>query len=62
MVTILRVVLSGCKLSCVVLEDEHRLKLFENIVIERICAHTRERVTGGWRKFLNEELHDLYSS
>jgi hypothetical protein len=38
------------------------MKLFENIVIDRIRAHTRKRVTGSWRKLYNEELHDLNSS
>jgi hypothetical protein len=31
-------------------------------VLRRIFGPKRDRVTGGWRKLYNEELHDLYSS
>jgi hypothetical protein len=36
--------------------------VFENRVLRRIFELKRERVTGGWRKFHNEELQDLHSS
>jgi hypothetical protein len=32
------------------------------ILLRRIFGPQRDRVTGGWRKLHNEELHDLYSS
>jgi hypothetical protein len=32
------------------------------ILWRRIHGCNREEVTGRWRKFRNEELHDLYSS
>jgi hypothetical protein len=30
--------------------------------LRRIFGPKRDEVTGGWRKLLNEELHNLYSS
>jgi hypothetical protein len=44
------------------LRKEHRLMVFENRVLKRICGPKRDEVTGGWRKLHNEELHNLYSS
>jgi hypothetical protein len=32
------------------------------MVLRRIFGPKRDEVTGEWRKLLNEELHDLYSS
>jgi hypothetical protein len=42
--------------------EEHRLRVFENRVLKRIFGPKRIKVTGGWRKLHNEELHNLYSS
>jgi hypothetical protein len=36
--------------------------VFENRVLRRIFGPKRDEVTGEWRKLLNEELRDLYSS
>jgi hypothetical protein len=36
--------------------------VFENRVLSRIFGPKRDEVTGEWRKLLNEELHNLYSS
>jgi hypothetical protein len=36
--------------------------VFENRVLRRIFGLKRDEVTGGWRKLLNEELHNLYCS
>jgi hypothetical protein len=36
--------------------------VFENRVLRRIFGTKREKVTGGWRKLHNEELHNLYYS
>jgi hypothetical protein len=39
------------------LQEEHRLRAFENRVLWKIFGPKRDEVTGGWRK-----LHGLYSS
>jgi hypothetical protein len=44
------------------LREEHSLRVFENMVLRRIFGPKRDEVKGGWRKLLNEELRDLYSS
>jgi hypothetical protein len=36
--------------------------VFENGVRRRIFRPKRDEVTGGWGKFHNKELHNLYSS
>jgi hypothetical protein len=36
--------------------------VFENRVLRRIFGPRRDKVTGEWRKLLNEELNGLYSS
>jgi hypothetical protein len=41
---------------------EHRLRVFENMVLRRIFGPKRDEVTGDWRRLHNEELNDLYSS
>jgi len=43
------------------LREERRLRVFENRVL-RIFGPKRDEVTGEWRKLLNKELNDLYSS
>jgi hypothetical protein len=42
--------------------DEYKLKAFENRVLKSIFGPKRDEAIGGWRKLLNEELHNLYSS
>jgi hypothetical protein len=59
---ILPVILYGCETWSLTLRVEHRLRVFENKVLNRIFGPKRDEVTGGWRKLHNEELHDLYSS
>ena len=44
------------------LNEEHRLRVFENRVLRRIFGPRKEEVTGEWRKLRNEELNDLYCS
>jgi hypothetical protein len=44
------------------LKKEHRLRMFENRVLERIFVSKRDEVTGEWEKLHNEELNDLYCS
>jgi len=36
--------------------------MFGNRVLRRIFGSKEDDVTGEWRKLLNEELNDLYSS
>jgi hypothetical protein len=43
------------------LREEHGLRVFENRVLRRIFGPKREE-DGSWRKFRNNELHNLYSS
>jgi hypothetical protein len=38
------------------------MRVFEKRVHRRIFGLMREEVTGGWRNFHIEELHNLYSS
>ena len=58
---ILPVVLYGCETWLLTLREEHRLRVFENRVLRRVCGSKRDEVTGEWRKLHNEELRDLYS-
>jgi hypothetical protein len=59
---ILTVVVFGCETWSLTLREEHRLEVFENRVLRRLCGPKRDEVTGEWRKLHNEELRDLYSS
>jgi hypothetical protein len=59
---ILPVVLYGCETWSLTLREEHRLRVFENRVLNRIFGTKRDEVTGEWRKLHSEELHILYSS
>jgi hypothetical protein len=43
------------------LEEEHRLRVFENRVLRKIFGPKREE-DGSWIKLHNDELHSLYSS
>jgi hypothetical protein len=35
------------------LREEHRLRVFENMVLRRIFGPERDEVTGDWRKMHN---------
>jgi hypothetical protein len=59
---ILPVVLYGCETWSLKLSEKHRLRMFENRVLRRICGPKRDEVTGEWRKVHSEELHNLCSS
>ena len=45
-----------------ILREERRLRVSENILLRRIFGPKRDEVTGEWRKLHNENLNDLYSS
>jgi hypothetical protein len=53
--------LCGCGTSPLTLEEEHKLRVFENKVLRRIFGPKKDEVTGEWRKLHNGELHNLYS-
>jgi hypothetical protein len=50
----------GFETLSLTLKEEHRLRVFENRLL-RIFGPNRDEVIG-WRKLLNEELHNLYFS
>jgi hypothetical protein len=52
----------GCETWSLTLREEHRMRVFENMVLRRIFGPKRDEVTGEWRKLHNEELHILYFS
>ena len=58
---ILPVVLYGCEIWSLTLGEERKLGVFENMLLRRIFGHRVDKVTGEWRRLLNEELNDLYS-
>jgi len=39
------------------LREEHRLRVFANMVVRRIFGHKRDEVTGQWRDLQNEEFN-----
>jgi hypothetical protein len=58
---ILPVVLYGCETWSLTLGEEHRLRVFENRVLRKICRPKRG-ADGSWIKLHIDELHSLYSS
>ena len=56
---ILPVVLYGCETWSLILREERKLRVFENMVLRRIFGPRRAEVTGEWRRLHNEELNDL---
>jgi hypothetical protein len=59
---ILPVVLYGCETWSLTLREEHRLGVFENMMLRRIFGPKSNEVTGEWRKVHSKEPHNLYSS
>jgi len=59
---ILPVGLYGCETWSLKMKEECRPRGFENTVLRSIFGPKRYKVTGEWRKLLNEELNDLYTS
>jgi len=45
-----------------ILREERKLRVFENMVLRRIFGTRRDEVTGERRRLHNEELNDLYPS
>ena len=59
---ILPVVLYRCETLSLILEEERKLRVFENMALRRIFGPRSDEVKGEWRKLHNEELNDLYCS
>ena len=57
----LPVVLYGCETRSLTLREESRLRVFENRILRRIFGPKMDE-NGEWRRFHNEELHNLYRS
>jgi hypothetical protein len=53
-------VLYGCETWSLLLREEHKLRVFEIVVLRRIFGSKRDEVIGGWRKLHNEELDNLH--
>jgi hypothetical protein len=60
--TIILPVLCGCETWSLTLQEERKLKVYENMVLRRILGPTRNEIMGEWRRLPNEELNDLYPS
>ena len=58
---ILSVVLNGCHTWFVTLREDLRLRVFENMMLRKL-SRRKKKVRGDWRKFRNDDSHDLYSS
>jgi hypothetical protein len=59
---ILSSVLFVCETWSLTLREEHRVRVFENVVLRRIFGLRRDEGTGESIKLHNEELRYLYSS
>ena len=57
---ILPFVLYGCETWSLILREERKLSVFENMVLRRIFGTRRDEVTGEWRRLHNEGINDLY--
>jgi len=55
-------ILYRCETWSLTLRVERRLRAFENRVLRRIFGPKRDEVTGEWRKLLNEEFNNVYTS
>ena len=56
------IVFCGCETWFLTFREECRLRVCENMVLRRIFGSKRDEVTGDWRRLLNEEFNELYSS
>jgi len=59
---ILPIVLYGCETWSLILKEERKLRVFENMVLRIIFGPRRDEVTWKWRRLHKEEINDLYSS
>jgi len=49
-----------CGIWSLTLREEHRLRVFVNLVHRKIFGPKRVEVTGEWRRLHNEKVYDLY--
>jgi hypothetical protein len=56
----LPVALYECENKSLTLREEHRLRVYENKVLRKICG-TKTEEDGSWRKVNNDKLHNLCS-
>jgi hypothetical protein len=61
-IVILTAVLYGRETWSLTLREERKLRAFENRVLRGVFGPKRDEATGEWRKLLNEELNDSFSS
>jgi hypothetical protein len=59
---ILPVVFYRCETWSAILRKEHRLRVSENRMLGKMLGSKKEKVIQEWRKWHNEDLHDIYSS
>ena len=59
---ILPFVLYECETLSLTLQEERRLRVFDNRVLRRIFGPKRDEVTGEWRRLHYEELLTKYDS
>jgi len=56
------VVLYGCETWSLTLQEERKLRVFENMVLRSMFGPKKDEVTREWRRLHREELNDLYFS
>ena len=54
---ILPSVVYWCETWSLAFREEHRLMVFENMVLMRLFGPKRDEETGEWKKLLNEDLN-----
>jgi len=52
----------GCETWSLILREEKKLRVSENMVLRRIFGPRSDELTGEWRRLHNEELNDLHPS
>jgi maleate cis-trans isomerase len=56
--SIMNIVLYGCEAWSFILGQKHKLRVFENSMLQKIFGPKRDEVTGEWRRLHNEEHYD----
>jgi hypothetical protein len=60
--TFRNIILPAVLYGSVILREQRRLRVFENMILRKISRTMRDEATGEWRKLHNEEIYYLYSS